>query len=59
MEDIPHHRLYILQPPGEQLLQVEVQLSPVLDHAVAQPCRQSRIPAVQPVMLNVLLQNAV
>ena len=59
MEDIPHHRVQIPEFPGQQLLQVKVQLAPVLRNSVAQPGSQSCIPGIQAVPLDVLLQHTV
>ena len=59
MEDIPHHRVQILHPSGEQLRQEKVQQPPVLQHAVAQPGGQGRVPAIQMVPLDIVLQHAV
>ena len=59
MEDIVNHRMQIPDLAGEQLFQIPVQLVPVLEDTVAKPCRQRRVPAVQPVTEDVLLQHAV
>ena len=59
MQNVPGCGMQILQLSGEQLLKVKVQLAPVLLHAVAQSCCQRRVPAVQPVPLDIVLQHAV
>ena len=59
MENIVDHGVQILDLAGEELLEVEVQLHPVLEHAVAEAGSQTCIPAVQAVPDNVLLHDAV
>ena len=59
MENIMDHRMQVLHFAGEQLLQIEVQLVPVLQHTVAEPGSQSRIPTVQPVTKDILLHHTV
>ena len=59
MEDVPEHGPQVLEPSGQQLLEVVVQQCPVLQHAVGQPCGQGRVPAVQPVPGELLFQQSV
>lgn len=58
-QNVQHHRLQIPEPAPDQLAQVKIQKHPVLEHAVAQPGCQSRVPPVQPVSLGVFLQHPV
>ena len=59
VENVPHHRVQILQSAREQLLQVKIQLLPVLGDSVAQPAGQCRVPAVQPVPADGRFQHGV
>ena len=59
MENIVDHGVQILDLAGEELLEVEVQLHPILEHAVAESGGQTCIAAVQAVPDNVLLHDAV
>ena len=59
MENIMSHRMQILDLSGEQLLQIKVQLVPVLKDTVAKSCCQSRIPAIQPITDHIFFQNSV
>ena len=59
MKNVPHRRVQILQPSGEQLSKIIVQLAPVLNHAIAQPGGQRRIPAVQPIPMNIGFQHPI
>ena len=59
MENIPHRRMQAFHLAGEQLPQIKVQQSPVLDHTVAKAGSQSRISSIQPVTAQILFQHAV
>ena len=59
MENVPHHRMQILSSAREQLLEVKIQLLPVLGDSVAQPAGQRRVPAVQPVPADGRFQHGV
>ena len=59
VKNVPHHRVQVLQPSRQELLQIKVQLVPVLQDAVAQPGGQGCVPAVQAVPADILLQHAV
>ena len=59
MEDVPHHGMEVFQPPRQELLQVKIQLVPVLQDAVAQPRSQRRVPWGQAVPGNIFFQRPV
>ena len=59
MENIVDHGMEVFDLAGEELLEVEVQLHPVLEHAVAEAGSQTCVSAVQPVPDDVLLHDAV
>ena len=59
MENVPHHRMQILESAREQLAQIEIQLLPVLGDSVAKPRCQCRVPAVQPVPADGRFQHGV
>ena len=49
MEDVPEDGPQVLEPSGQELLEVVVQERPILQDAAGQPGGQGRIPAVQTV----------
>ena len=59
MQNIVNNRMQILQFSRQQLLQIMIQLQPVLHHAVAKPGGQRRIPPIQPIPGNIIFQHAV
>ena len=59
VEDIPHHRVKTLHTAPEQLLEVKIQLLPVLGDSVAKPRCQCRVPAVQSVPADGCFQHGV
>ena len=58
-QDIQHHRLQVLEPTGQNLLEIVVQQHPVLQDAIAQAAGQRRIAPVQFIAGQVFFQNAV
>ena len=59
MEDVPHHGMEIFQPPRQELLQVKIQLVPVLQDAVAQPRSQRRVPGGQTIPGDIIFQHGI
>jgi len=59
MENVPHNGMKVFQPPRQELLQVKIQLVPVLQDAVAQTRRQRRIPGGQAIPGDIFLQHGI
>ena len=54
-----NHRVQVLELAGEQLLEVKIQLAPVLQNTVAKPGCQRCLSAVQSIPEGVGFENAV
>ena len=59
MQDIPHHRMQILNLARQQLGQEKVQQVSVLQHAIAQPGSKGSVPSVQAVPCDIIFQHAI